>query len=174
MQYTSKHVSWWNKLSSSKDECIIESLADLTLSCISRHTRFFGDVQKMAICQHHRHPIAATSTDVDHPQHIHRQHAAIAMAATDPGEEFWDNPAAGQENLDPDASDAWAHKHEEFDDEADNSSGFGTSNLQVDCSFNLSFAPTTTELADEEVPGGSASNPSEVSFCKKNHFHTSY
>ena len=89
------------------------------------------------------------------------------MAATDPGEEFWDNLVAGQENLDPDESDAWAHEHKEFGNEADNSSGFGTSNLQVDCSFDLSFAPTTTESADEEVPGGSASNPLEVSFHKK-------
>jgi hypothetical protein len=76
------------------------------------------------------------------------------MAAIDPGEEFWDDLATGQENLDPDASDAWAHEHEEFDDEADNSSGFGKSNLQVDCSFDLSFAPITTKLADVEVPGG--------------------
>jgi hypothetical protein len=68
------------------------------------------------------------------------------MAATDPGVEFSHNLAAGQENLDPDALDALAHEHEEFDDKADNSSGFGTSNLQVDCSFDLSFAPTTTEL----------------------------
>lgn len=89
------------------------------------------------------------------------------MAPTDSGEEFWADLAKRQENLDPDGADAWAHENEEFDDEADNSSGFGKSNLQIDRSFDLSFAPTTTELADEEVPGGSASSPSEVSVDKK-------
>ncbi|KAL3788088.1 hypothetical protein HJC23_008150 [Cyclotella cryptica] len=43
-----------------------------------------------------------------------------------------------EERLDPDESDAWAHnKCEGFDDEADNSSGSVTSNLQSDCSFDL-------------------------------------
>ena len=92
------------------------------------------------------------------------------MAATYPEEEFWNNLTTGQENLDPDVSDAWAHKHEEFDNKADNSSGFGTSNLQVNCFFDLSFAPTTTELTDEEVLGRSASNPSEVEFHNKTDF----
>ena len=86
------------------------------------------------------------------------------MTASDPGEEFRDDLATGQENSDPDVSDAWAHKLEDFDDEADNPSGFGTSYLQADCCIDLSFALTTTELADEELPEGSASIPFEVSF----------
>ena len=62
------------------------------------------------------------------------------MASTDPGEEFWADLTERQENLDPDAVDAWAHKDEEFDNDANNSSGFGTSNLRIDSSFDLSLS----------------------------------
>ena len=41
------------------------------------------------------------------------------MSAADPGEEFWHDLAAAQNNLDPDASDAWSHADSELCDESD-------------------------------------------------------
>ena len=86
------------------------------------------------------------------------------MSACDPGEEFWGNLARQQEFLDPDAEDAWAHENEEFDDEGDDSSASRITDLQADGSFGLSFAQTTTEQTDNDLPDASASDTAEVTF----------
>ena len=91
------------------------------------------------------------------------------MSAADAGEEFWANLAAEQDFLDPDADDAWAHEQEEFEDEGDDSSACGVTDLQADGSFGLSFAPITTEPADNDPPDDAAFDAAEVSFCVKNH-----
>ena len=52
--------------------------------------------------------------------------------------------------MDPDAEDTWAHKNEEFEDEGDDSSASGTSDLMADGSFGLSFATPTSEVVDND------------------------
>jgi hypothetical protein len=89
------------------------------------------------------------------------------MSACDPGEEFWDNLARQHEFLDPDAEDAWAHENEEFVDEGDDSSASGTTDLQADGSFGLSFAQITTEQTDHDLPDAFAYDTLKVSVCTK-------
>ena len=91
------------------------------------------------------------------------------MSVADPGEEFWDDLAHTQENLDPDASDAWAHENEEFEDDLDASGHFGITDLQADGSFGLSFHPPTTEQEVEDPPDTAAFDTSEVRISKKIH-----
>ena len=94
------------------------------------------------------------------------------MSAADPGEDYWDDLAAQQEFLDPDADDAWAHENEEFVDEGDDESCSGTSNLIVDGSFGLSFAPVVTAQTDIDPHDDAELDAAEVSFHKKkSHFH---
>ena len=88
------------------------------------------------------------------------------MSVADPGEEFWRNLTAQQEFLDPDPEDAWAHENEEFEDEGDNSSASGMSDLMADGS--LSFAAPTTEVAHNESLDAAAFDAAEVSFYQKN------
>ena len=90
------------------------------------------------------------------------------MSVADPGEEFWCNLAAQQEFLDPDAKIAWAHENEEFEDEGNDSSASGTSDLMADGSFGLSFATPTTEVADNDPHDDAAFDAAEVSFHQKN------
>ena len=90
------------------------------------------------------------------------------MSVADPGEEFWCDLTAQQEFLDPDAKDAWAHENEEFEDEGDDSSASGTSDLMADGSFGLSFAAPTTEVANNDPHADAAFDAAEVSFHRKN------
>ena len=53
------------------------------------------------------------------------------MSATDPGEEFWHDLAAAQNNLDPDASDAWSHADSELCDESDDFTPSDDENQQI-------------------------------------------
>ena len=54
----------------------------------------------------------------------------------------------------------------EFDDDADDSSASGPSNLIVDGSVGLSFASTTTEAPDNGTPGDVAFDAAEVSYAE--------
>ena len=74
------------------------------------------------------------------------------MSVADPGEEFWHNLAAQHEFLDPHAEIAWARENEEFEDEGDDSSASGTSDIMADGSFGLRFAAPTTEVANNDPP----------------------
>ena len=96
------------------------------------------------------------------------------MSVADPGEEFWCNLAAQQEFLYPDTKDAWAHENKEFEDEGNDSSASGTSDLMADGSFGLSFAPPTTEVANNDPHADAAFDAAEVSFHKRYHFHMCY
>ena len=89
------------------------------------------------------------------------------MSVADAGEEFWRDLAAQQNFLDSDAEDAWAHENEEFEDEGDDSSASGTSDLMADGSVGLSFSAPTTEVADNDPHDDAAFDAAEVSFHQK-------
>eukprot|EP00956_Cyclotella_meneghiniana_P038892 scaffold161728_cov66-Cyclotella_meneghiniana.AAC.1 len=80
------------------------------------------------------------------------------MSATDLGEEFWHDLAAAQNNLDPDASDAWSHADSELCDESDDFTPSDDENQQIDGTFS----PTShrrrrgNEDSDDESQGGAA------------------
>ena len=59
-------------------------------------------------------------------------------------------------------------RDEEFEDEGNNSSASGTSDLMADGSFGLSFAAPTTQVADNDPHDDAAFDAAEVSFHQKN------
>ena len=78
------------------------------------------------------------------------------MSATDPGEEFWHDLAAAQNNLDPDASDARSHADSELCDESDDFTPSDDENQQLDGIFSLTSHRRGNEDSDDESQGGAA------------------
>ena len=70
--------------------------------------------------------------------------------------------------MDPDTKDACAHKNKVFEDEGDDSSASGTSDLLADGSIGLSFVAPTTEVTDNNPHDDAAFDAAEVSFHQKN------
>ena len=85
------------------------------------------------------------------------------MSATDPGEEFWHDLAKAQNNLNPDASDAWSHADSELCDEPDDFTPSDDENQQI---VDGIFSPTShrrgNEDSDDESQGGAAFDVQET------------
>lgn len=83
------------------------------------------------------------------------------MSAHDPGEEFWQDLVAAQENLDPDADDAWSHADSELCDESDDFTPSDDENHQIEGIFSLTSQRRANEESDDESQGGAAFNVQE-------------
>ena len=83
------------------------------------------------------------------------------MSTPDPSEEFWHDLAATQNNLDPDASDAWSHADSELCDESDDFTPSEDENNEIDGIFSLTSHRHGNEDSDDESQGGAAFNVQE-------------